>query len=765
MTLWFAFNHTRIEAELSLLLPPGETPIEQLLVDQIRHGPTSRLLLLGIQGDSLEVLTQASRELAERMRTSQDYLQVNNGSQQWIPDQQSLFFRYRFLLSPSISPSSFTTSALRDELASRLNDLSSPIAAYVKKSIPRDPTGAFANLLTSWFQSRTPKTHQGVWISSDGRMALLAAQTKTPGLDLDAQEQIQRRLQDEFHQLIETNSKFHSLQLLKTGPAVFAVQARAKTKNEAQWLSIVAILSITLFIYFLYRSWKVLLLCLLPLLSGILAGVSSVTLFDGYIHGVTLAFGITLIGVAVDYPLHLFTHVTASHSVKTAAKDIWPIMRLGVITTGIGYSALFFSGFPGLTQLGVFAIVGLSTAALVTRWVLPEFLPSHYQANPTLDRLVPFILWLPKLKAVLPIAGLISLGLLIGSGLPLWEQDLANLSPLSQKTRDLDQTLRQDLGAPDVRDILIIEAETEERALRKSEELIPVLNRLIKERVLEGYDLAARYLSSKKTQLNRQTALPELPQLKTALNEAAASFPFKPNLFEPFIQDVETAKNLTPLDQSRLRETAIGIKIESLLFQREGIWMALVPLQHVMAREQLKEEVKNLKNKHFHYLDMKEESNRIVTSYQLEMVKLLALGGLLITLSLVIGLRSFQQCLRVIFPVIGSVLVVAALLHISGQRLSLFHLASFLLVIGIGLDYGLFFNRSHHSDDERNRTIQALFICCLTTFIAFGLLAFSQFPVLRAIGTTAAAGALLSLLFSATFVGKNGMKSSNLSDT
>ena len=86
------------------------------------------------------------------------------------------------------------------------------------------------------------------------------------------------------------------------------------------------------------------------------------------------------------------------------------------------------------------------------------------------------------------------------------------------------------------------------------------------------------------------------------------------------------------------------------------------------------------------------------------------------------------------------------------------------VVIGIGLDYGLFFNRNHYTLEERNRTIQALVICSLTTVLAFGLLAFSQFPVLRAIGTTVAAGALLSLLFSATFVVHDGINSSHLSD-
>ena len=93
--------------------------------------------------------------------------------------------------------------------------------------------------------------------------------------------------------------------------------------------------------------------------------------------------------------------------------------------------------------------------------------------------------------------------------------------------------------------------------------------------------------------------------------------------------------------------------------------------------------------------------------------------------------------------------VVAALLHALGGGFSLFHIASFLLVIGLGLDYALFFNRRHGTLAERGRTIYGLVVCSTTTILVFGVLTFSQIPVLRAIGMTAALGSLACLLFAA----------------
>jgi predicted exporter len=93
------------------------------------------------------------------------------------------------------------------------------------------------------------------------------------------------------------------------------------------------------------------------------------------------------------------------------------------------------------------------------------------------------------------------------------------------------------------------------------------------------------------------------------------------------------------------------------------------------------------------------------------------------------------------------VVVVAAVLRGSGEPLSLFHVSTFLLVIGLGLDYALFLNRPEGTEAERIRTNFGLLVCSTTTILVFGVMAFSKIPVLHAIGVTAACGSLCCLLF------------------
>jgi predicted exporter len=106
--------------------------------------------------------------------------------------------------------------------------------------------------------------------------------------------------------------------------------------------------------------------------------------------------------------------------------------------------------------------------------------------------------------------------------------------------------------------------------------------------------------------------------------------------------------------------------------------------------------------------------------------------------------------LAVLVPVCLAVIADISLLLWLGEKLSLFHLISLLLVVGIGIDYGLFFSRSETDVANRQRTLHSLFICSSSTIVVFGMLALSTLPVLNAIGQTVAIGVFASFLFAFT---------------
>jgi predicted exporter len=746
---WFAATRAHVETELSRLFPEGATPTERLLLTELRTGATGRLILIALEGQDAELLAGASKQLAAWMRESGAFHYVGNGEQAWTKQERERLFQYRYVLSPGVQESTFGRDRLRGSLEQRLGDLTSPLSPMVKELIPADPTGEFMKILETWMTWTAPARHQGVWFSSGLRRALLVAETQAAGFDTESQERLQGQIREAFRRVAAGPTGAVPVHLVMTGPGVIAVEMQQTIQDDVWRLSLCATLLVTTFLFVSYGSVSMLALSLLPLASAILAGIAAVNLAFGFIHGMTLAFGITLLGVVDDYPIHLFSHLTREDRAPAVMKEIWPTMRLGVVATALGFSALLLSGFPGLSQLGLFAVVGLFTAACVTRWILPRIVPTGFYARRGGLHVAQWVDALTRARLVVPLVVIIAIGSFIWFDTPLWEQDIANLSPISTEQKERDQALRNELGGPEVRDLIVVEGSSEEEVLQRSETLAPALDPLVGKAELAGYDLAARYLPSRKTQQARLASLPDRETLERNLTSAMKGLPFKPGLFQPFLDATGKSRTQEPVDMQTFRGTALGLKLNSLLFMHEGRWVAVVPLRGIADRQKFRELLSPWREQGVRYLDLKEESNRMVNTYRNETLRLLGWGVLSISLVLLVGLRAPIAVLRVMIPIGSAIVAVAALLHASGERFSLFHIASFLLVIGLGLDYALFFNRRHGTPAERGRTVYGLAVCSTTTILVFGVLAFSQIPVLRAIGMTTALGSLACLVFAA----------------
>ena len=154
------------------------------------------------------------------------------------------------------------------------------------------------------------------------------------------------------------------------------------------------------------------------------------------------------------------------------------------------------------------------------------------------------------------------------------------------------------------------------------------------------------------------------------------------------------------------------------------------------------------------FIDMKLEFNKLYNDY-LHEAMLLSLAGLLAIVGLLaVTLRSPRRLAAVLLPLVLAVLIVIAGLHLLGERLHLLHLVGMLLIVAVGSNYALFFDRAEGQHQLDPETLASMLVANLTTAIGFGTLALSNVPVLHAVGVTVGPGAILALLFSAIFVSR-----------
>ena len=735
--------NTPISAELTLFAPRSD-PTAELLLEQMRRGPATRLILIGLSGDEEIQRAEVSRRLVQQLRTTPWFSRVANSAELPPEAEWQALFDQRYLLSPAITAERFHPDTLRTALRQRLIELQSPLGLLQKRRLAADPTGEGLALLQHWQRGlREPAQRHGVWFSPDGARALLVATTHASGYDLAAQRQAVAAI----HTAFAAAQADTAVTLTLSGPGVLAVLSAETVRSQAAWLSGLALAGVILLLLLVYRSIRTLWLGALPILAALLVGAAATAALFGQIYLITLAFSMTLLGETLDYPTYLFSHRRQGETVTQTLDYLWPTLRLCALTTVLGCVAMLDPGFPGLSQLGVYTLAGIIAAALTTRWLLPALTPPHWQPpqpiaiGPWADAL---LRPRPRLKRALGGSAMLVALILAFQAPEWWQNDLAALSPLPPALLRTDQALRQELGAPEAGHLIVITGAEAEAVLHHSEVVGHFLDQQQQAGALKGYDGPMRYLPSIYSQQQRQAALPEPERLRTALETALVGLPFKTGLFEPFIEAVAAARTAPPLRPETMQDGLLALRTEALLSISERGWTALLPLSGVRDPTALAAGLPPGRASQAHYLDLRAETNRIVADFRTAALERLVVGAVLIVAVIGWGLRSWRGVVVALLPVLLALVFTVAALLALGERLSLFHLVSLLLVVGIGVDYGLFFSRPNPDPERHRRTLHALLVCCGSALTVFAMLATAALPALRAIGLTVSLGVAAS---------------------
>ncbi|WP_260463804.1 MMPL family transporter [Burkholderia sp. Bp8963] len=813
----FAISRASFTADLSAFLPRSPSAGQRVLVDQLRDGLVSRLILVAIDGGDAATRATLSRHMAGALRTDPQFAAVNNGEAENDTRDQQFIFDHRYLLSPAVTPQRFTADGLHQALGDSLDLLSSSAGLVAKAMLPRDPTGEVGALVGQLVgqldSSAQPATRDGVWASRDGSRAVLVVQTAAAGSDTDAQaraiDAVRRAFAAAIHALPSAmpnavpnevpNAAAYTLAM--TGPGVFSVDTRDTIRHDVERLSTASVVLIVALLLTLYRSPRTLALGLLPVLSGVAAGLAAVSVAFGTVHGLTLGFGTTLIGEAVDYSIYLFVQSAQAGPRGTARPAdatrawlaaYWPTIRLGVLTSVCGFASMLFSGFPGLVQLGLYSIAGLTAAALVTRFVLPHLRGGQVairdvsRVGAVLARTAAAA---PRLRwplAALVVAACATLALHRDG---LWSRELAALSPVPARAQALDARLRADVGAPDVRYLVVIAAASRQAALEGAEKVAAQLQPLVDRGALAGFESPARYLPSDAAQRARQASLPDADVLAARMRDAVENQPIavKPDLFAPFIADVEAARHAPLLTRADLRGTSMALAVDALLTERAGRWSAMLPLRapdaaqatqaaqatetsqasqtaqatHAadvadaadaapgLAAAPIRAAVAHAGVPDALFVDMKAEADRLYVNYVHEDIRLSLAGFAAIAVLLLVALRSPRRVVRALAPLVAAVLVVTAGFALAGVQLTILHLIGMLLIVAVGSNYALFFCKRDDAQPVTPYTLVSLLIANLATVAGFGLLTLSRVPLLETFGLTVGPGAILALAFAA----------------
>ena len=747
----WAVANLEVTTEITHFLPASEDAELAQVAREITGSDLNRSITLLVSAEDEPSTLAATRALAERLRRRDDLAWVRSGPSEDLNEAfHALYFERRHLFydaTPERLPDEALTAAARD-LKRRI---SGPTGAFLSRIAPRDPLLAFPRHLERMRDAQQGglSIREGGFLTEDGRGVIFLASEASP-FDSDASRALVRGIDAAVAEVTAE----HGATVAQSGVHRFAVASEAAIRADVTRISVISTIGVLLLFLVLFRSLRYLLLGALPLLAGFAIALAVCMLAFGRIHGLSLAFGATLIGVGIDYVAHALNHHTLSPgpSPEASLRKIWPGLALGAATTLAGLAGLTWTSFPGIRELSVFTSVGVFVALLVTRWGLPPWMPTR--PNPTrlhrrlsqrlggaLARLRasrPMLTVLPLLALAISVLGLTRIG---------WVDDVRALSAIDADLLAEDEAVRDAVSRMDGGRFVIAWAGTEEEALQRNDAVHTILEEAREAGEVERFRSLHALLWSAETQRASRAALADDPTLPTRLERALLEEGFVPGPFAPFAEDL-AAEGPAPLTWAELAASPVGPLVASFRVEMGEGRVGFVTLTRGADVDAIAARIDGLEG--VRIFDQQRFLPAAYGGFRARTLEMIAVGLVLVFLIVFARYRRLGPALAAFLPAVLAATTALGALALLGFAANLMHLVALLLVLSMGVDYGIFMVESRHHPEGPAPTVVSLVVACVSTVLSFGLLAMSDNPALQALGLVTGIGVTLSLLLAPT---------------
>jgi predicted exporter len=753
--------HFSVTTDVSELLPDDGDRELISITRRVADSELGRTMVLLLGTSKPEQLVAASRKFEANLRSESrvrpQLLSLEAGPAEG--SERAIYELYHprrlgfFAASPEEARRALEPAALHAAAIRLRERLAQPMSPLIARLAPSDPLLVLAQLFERVERAQAPtlRLQDGRFVTRDGSHAVLFLRTRARAFDADAQTPVLRGIAAAF---AHTQHGFSGLTLQQSGVNRFAVKAAAAIRGDIERVSTLSTLGLGLLLFLLFRSLILLAVASIPLGAGFLVGLAACLAVYGRVHGVTLAFGSSLLGVALDFVEHLYCHQAVAPDpagARGTLRQIAPALMTGAATTLVGFLALGGSGFRGLEEVALFSSTGLVAALITTFTMLPALLPKvsppvrlRDQAVALLGRGFIALRARRRFLWMLPAAALA----VAAFGLP--RVHLSEDFTLGQLDGDLlaeDQRVRDQVARFEQTRFVVAVGPDEAAALVGNDRVASALAAAQAAGELGGYRSVAELLPSPSRQRAVSDAVRATLGDGQALVNAFEAEGFRAGAFPDF-QRTLAAPAAAPLRFADLASSPLAPLAAPFRLPLQNGVGVLSFLQDVKNPSALAARLATIPEARF--IDQHSQLRRIHQAYQSRTLQLLGLGTLGVLVLLALRYRDLRKTLAAFVPSLLGAAVTVACLALSGRALDLVALAALLMVISMGVDYGVFLVDASETEDEPTTALLSIFFAASTTVLGFGMLALSEHPMLSAIGMTAWIGMTVCAILAPT---------------
>lgn len=641
--------------------------------------------------------------------------------------------------------SQVSVEGVRERLQQAFSLLNSPAGIALKKQIQLDPLGLVPLALTKLNQLRSEFSMQlsdGVFFSENGRNCLIIAESISSLTDSAEALKVQDILDTGFRESLSDNVEARVI-----GSLPHTLANSRIIQSDLQHLLPLASFFLVVLLVWTLRDFRAFLVLAVPFLAAPPA-IALTSLIHGELSGLALGFGIVLLGIGVDFSVHLFLTLKLENgsSAQLMQRVRRPILNATLTTSGV-FVVLLFSSVASHRQMAVLALSGILLAVIFAWHLIPTFVipnPGNSEKSPAPP---PFARAEVKVKYSRIL--LLVWVCLVAAGAATWPQlryngDLRVLDVPVQEVKDDENHFSSIWGEKGDQAFVIVRAETLAELLDRNSRVFELLqtNEAIDFQsfapILPGPQMQAQ-------NYQRWQAFWEAhrPVFEQYFIEAAQGLGFRATGFDPFFSWLDDEPSELTADQflGGPLEPLFGTMLSQSTAPENGgghdyLAMTTVALtvENGPLLLQLQSQVEQVT-----VLNNSKWRNEIESLMRTDIILLSSAAALVILTLIIIQFRNILAVIAVLAPVVTALSAMSVFCYFTGRELNMMHLIMTIMVIGLSVDYGIFIVCSKQMGQGES-SIRAVSICAASSLIGFGVLAFATHPALHALGTTVLVG-------------------------
>ncbi len=755
------------EEDITKLIPTNsETEEFQKVLKSVNFADKIIVNIRRQPGGSVEDLTQYANLFIESVQqNAEPYIKQIQGK---VKDEDilgTLDFVYQNLpiLLDETDYKSISEKIKVDSIATiteaNYKTLISPSGIVAKKTILKDPLGISFIALKKLQQLAIGEEFtlkDGFVVSKDEQNLLLfitpkfaSSETSENAVFSDSLYNIQDKLDNEFSGKVEGDY---------FGAALIAVANAKQIKNDIKFTTGITTVFLILMLIVFYKNVWVPLLLFVPTLFGGVLSIAILYLLRSEISAISLGIGSVLVGVTLDFSLHILTHIRKNENIRELYRDVTEPTIMCSLTAGTAFICLVFLDSQALQDLGIFAALNILGAAVFALIFIPLFYKSSTNkmaADTVLDRVAAYPFHKKKWL-------LISLSLLIFISAFTYKQvyfdnDISKLNYEPQEIIEAKNRLDAltDLSSKSM--YLAAYGNSVESALQKNDLVFEKLQQLKENQILLDFSSIGALVNSEKLQKqkienwNRFWSLPNIENTKANLIESGLQYGFKPSTFSEFYGLLEKDFNPIPIEAY----AAISSFSTADFLGSEAGFTTVTSLVNVDNENAPKvrgafKEIPNVL-----VIDRKELNEAFLGSLKDDFNNLIFLSLFGVLLVLYLFFRSVSLTLVTILPIFLSWFITIGIMGIFNIEFNIFNILVTTFIFGLGIDYSIFITkgslqelRTGKAALQINKT--AILLSSITTILGIGVMIFAKHPALFSIALISIIGILSAVLISFT---------------